>query len=146
MSLKTAFLNLFKPEAGDRFSITGTEGYNKNMDLIDAAVKKNADDIAQLNSDTGFVRLNDSISYRVKNGYCTLTGGSNGSHALTAEQYVDMGTLPQNARPATEMFAHVNALGGAGIMFCKISENGKVQIWSSVTNSYWKFTAVFPVD
>lgn len=51
MSLKTAFLNLFKPEAGDRFSITGTEGYNKNMDLIDAAVKKNADDINQLNSD-----------------------------------------------------------------------------------------------
>lgn len=58
MSLKTAFLNLFKPEAGDKFSITGTEGYNKNMDLIDAAVKKNADDIStntsaisQLNSD-----------------------------------------------------------------------------------------------
>lgn len=51
MSLKTAFLNLFKPEAGDRFSITGTEGYNKNMDMIDAAVKKNAGDIAQLNSD-----------------------------------------------------------------------------------------------
>ncbi len=51
MSLKTAFLNLFKPEAGDRFSITGTEGYNKNMDLIDAAVKKNADGISKLNSD-----------------------------------------------------------------------------------------------
>ena len=51
MSLKTAFLNLFKPEVGDKFSITGTEGYNKNMDLIDAAVKKNADDINQLNSD-----------------------------------------------------------------------------------------------
>lgn len=50
MSLKTAFLNLFKPEAGDRFSITGAEGYNKNMDLIDAAVKKNEGDIAQLNS------------------------------------------------------------------------------------------------
>lgn len=50
MSLKTAFLNLFKPEAGDKFSITGTEGYNKNMDLIDKAVKKNADDITQLNS------------------------------------------------------------------------------------------------
>lgn len=55
MSLKTAFLNLFKPEVGDRFSITGTEGYNKNMDLIDAAVKKNADDINQLNSDIKYL-------------------------------------------------------------------------------------------
>ena len=45
MSLKTAFLNLFKPEAGDKFSITGTEGYNKNMDLIDAAVKKLNNDL-----------------------------------------------------------------------------------------------------
>ena len=97
------------------------------------------------NSDTGFVRLNDSISYRVKNGYCTLAGGSSGSYALTAEQYVTICTLPQSARPATEMFAHVNALGGTGIMFCRISTDGNVNIWSSVTNSYWKFTAVFPV-
>ncbi len=59
MSLKTAFLNLFKPEANEKFPITGTEGYNKNMDLIDAAVKKNADDIStntsaisQLNSES----------------------------------------------------------------------------------------------
>ena len=57
MSLRTAFLNLFKPEVGDRFSITGTEGYNKNMDLIDAAVKKNAEGITQLNSDMLLIRV-----------------------------------------------------------------------------------------
>lgn len=106
---------------------------------------KYSSNLSRLDSDTGFVRLNDSISYRVKNGYCTLAGGSSGSYALTAEQYVNICTLPQSARPATEMFAHVNALGGTGIMFCRISTNGNVSIWSSVTNSYWKFTAVFPL-
>ena len=55
MSLKTAFLNLFKPEANEKFPITGTEGYNSNMDLIDAAVKKNAEDITQLNSDIKYL-------------------------------------------------------------------------------------------
>lgn len=66
MSLKTAFLNLFKPEAGDKFSITGTEGYNKNMDLIDKAVKKNADGIAQLNSDISFKTY--SVDYKGNSG------------------------------------------------------------------------------
>lgn len=73
MSLKTAFLNLFKPEAGDRFSITGTEGYNKNMDLIDAAVKKNADGISQLNSD---IKMNFVNKYMA----CYRTSGDARSH------------------------------------------------------------------
>lgn len=77
MSLKTAFLNLFKPEVGDRFSITGTEGYNKNMDLIDAAVKKNAGDIAQLNSEFAFESVvrniaNSNYQYFVKSGYILI--------------------------------------------------------------------------
>lgn len=74
MSLKTAFLNLFKPEAGDRFSITGTEGYNKNMDLIDAAVKKNAGDIAQLNSD--IKKMNFANKYMA----CYRTSGDKRAH------------------------------------------------------------------
>lgn len=44
MASKTTNLNLLKPASGDKFSITGSEGYNNNMDKIDAA-------IGQLNSD-----------------------------------------------------------------------------------------------
>lgn len=95
MSLRTDFLNLLKPETGDRFSITGTEGYNKNMDLIDAAVKKNADDITQLNSDVApyaftkdaniqsFLRgMKVGSKIRYISGYCILPFGWNPSYTI----------------------------------------------------------------
>lgn len=97
MSLKTAFLNLFKPETGDRFSITGTEGYNKNMDLIDAAVKKNVDDITQLNSDItdaakrrkieSFINNSASISCNIKNIEATSLVGYTGLWILLLKDW-----------------------------------------------------------
>lgn len=44
MASTTTNLGLTKPDAGDKFSITGSEGYNNNMDKIDGA-------IGQLNSE-----------------------------------------------------------------------------------------------
>lgn len=65
MASKTTNLSLLKPAAGDKFSITGSEGYNNNMDKIDAA-------IGQLNSDIG--NLNKKVTAQ---GSKTITLGSN---------------------------------------------------------------------
>lgn len=94
---------------------------------------------------TGFIRLNDNFEYQIKNGYCTLIGRSFGTINVSAKQYVNMLTLPQNARPHTETVESAIPLGNNYTIFVKISIDGNVDIWSYEDASYWVFTAIYPV-
>ena len=94
---------------------------------------------------TGFIRLNDNFEYQIKNGYCTLIGRSFGTINVSAKQYVNMLTLPQNARPHTETVESAIPLGNNYTIFVKISIEGNVDIWSYEDSSYWVFTAIYPV-
>lgn len=94
---------------------------------------------------TGFIRLNDNFEYQIKNGYCTLIGRSFGTINVSAKQYVNMLTLPQNARPHTETVESAIPLGNNYTIFVKIAIDGGVDIWSYEDASYWVFTAIYPV-
>ena len=94
---------------------------------------------------TGFIRLNDNFEYQIKNGYCTLIGRSFGTINVSAKQYVNMLTLPQNARPHTETVESAIPLGNNYTIFVKIAIDGSVDIWSYEDASYWVFTAIYPV-
>ena len=96
-------------------------------------------------TDTGFVRLNDNAEYRIKNGYCTLIGRSTGSINIAAKQYTNVLTLPQNARPATEIIGSAVPLGNNFTVFYRLSINGALDMWSYEECSFWNFVAVYPV-
>lgn len=94
---------------------------------------------------TGFVRLNDNFEYQIKNGYCTLIGRSTGSFNIGAKQYINVLTLPQNAKPATEIIENAVPLGNNFTIFCRVSMTGTVDIWSYEECSFWNFVVVYPV-
>lgn len=96
-------------------------------------------------SDAGFIYLNDNFEYRIKNGYCTLIGRSIGSIKIAAQQYVNLITLPQNARTSTEIVGSAVPLGNNFTIFYRLSIDGSVDIWSYEECSYWNIVAVYPV-
>lgn len=106
-----------------------------------------ADEIKSIHTgtDTGFIRLNDNFEYRIKNGYCTLIGRSTGSFNIGAKQYINVLTLPQNAKPATEIIENAVPLGNNFTIFCRVSMTGTVDIWSYEECSFWNFVVVYPV-
>ena len=96
-------------------------------------------------TDGAYTAIHNWVSYRVKNGYCTVMGKSLGDWYTNANGYITLGTLPNFARPSREMYFYVNGLGGTGLKFGWISKEGVITIWSTDKNAYWAFTVVYPL-
>ena len=94
MATKTTNYGLTKPEGSDFYDI-GVQ--NDNMDIIDKQMKANANDIAQLNSDTAWKKIFDgklSEEVTIPDQYIEIIiqitiGYTNGSDVTLPEIYIN---------------------------------------------------------
>ena len=105
-------------------------------------------------NDTGWVALTDRISYRAKNGFCTITGFSLGHVALSSGSWATMTTLPSDITPSIEVRFCLNSSGAVNTsavsMVGSIKTTGELQIYckglSAEESKYWAFTVTYPID
>ena len=98
-------------------------------------------------SDTGWVRLNDVIYYRRKNGYVTVIGGSYAHLQLSAGVYTQVGMLPTGYCPIMQTPIVFHTVGGAPVAQSGfINPNGEITLYSdSTTVAYWAFVVTYPL-
>ena len=98
-------------------------------------------------TDTGWVAINNCVSYRVKCGYITIVGYSGGDITLTANDYKSVGTIPTQYKPATRIFFTWTAVGGGfDNQSAYVSTDGSINLYTVESDkSYWAFTITYPI-
>lgn len=98
-------------------------------------------------SDTGWVALNNTVSYRRKCGYVTVVGNSQGDVTLTSGDYAVVGTLPSGYRPSIRIPVVFHTVGGSPVSQSGFIEtDGKIRLYTNVGGtSYWAFTITYPI-
>lgn len=96
--------------------------------------------------DSGWIELNNEVSYRKKNGIVYVTGESAGSKGLSAGAYTEIGALPVGYRPnQTINGIAVDAYGGSQLFTGYIGSGGGIMIYAVSHTNYWRMSASFPV-
>ena len=81
------------------------------------------------------------LRYMIRNGICYVMAYDNASYTFTVRTWVRMGTLPENARPAENVYGSFNTRHGQGGEFV-VEADGDIMINSSVSDSIFLSTSL----
>lgn len=116
------------------------------MIVQNGANKKLSLDKIQTNEDTGWLVLNDVITYRKKDGVVYVQGYSGGDTQIGGSTYVVVGNLPENFRPSDAVYFCFSGISGdAAQQSANIRPDGDIRLWLNRTSDYWGFSVCFPI-
>ena len=98
-------------------------------------------------TDTEWVAINDFTYYRCKFGYVTVVAVCRGELILTPNSYTEIGTVPEEYRPALEIpFAYHKLGGSPPSQAAYVNTEGKILIYTTDENSdHFAFSVTYPI-
>lgn len=101
----------------------------------------------KIKKDTGWIQLNNVIRYRIVDNIVYVRGYSDGGVNIGGSDYVNVGTLPEECRPAyIIMFAWSPYGQLSGNPSARIDPDGSILMYNSTASTaYWGFIISYPV-
>lgn len=81
--------------------------------------------------DSGWVKLNDVVSYRKKLGFCQLAIRGNVPDAVPGSTYGSLGTLPKGFRPAIELYTEVHVHNFPTVV--RVARSGDIGLYGATS-------------
>lgn len=138
----------------------GTMPARKNMENLDDAIAT-IPSATTYTAGTGIDITNNTISvddsglkaptvsgaycYYRKSGHFVWVSGNSANHALTANSYSTIFTLPSGYRPSVEIYCPLGLSSATKVGILRIKTTGEVQCWADSNTSYWNFSTTFAV-
>lgn len=94
-------------------------------------------------SDTGWISVNDYVSYRVKDGYVCVVGEASPGTLLSANSYTNVASLPY--APTVDVPFIVASVGGNKFIEGIVGVGGNVNLYATSATDYWRFSVVYPI-
>lgn len=92
-------------------------------------------------NDDWFIQIRNECYVRLKNGVVSMIGQSLGTNQLQPNQYNTICVVPEKYRPMNPLSFYVNLFEQLNIsMFGLIEMNGKLSIYTTSSNDYWRIS------
>lgn len=94
----------------------------------------------------GWTKINDEIRYIKCGNLVTIRGSSEGTKALTLNDYTVVGSMPSDSRPSMYLYSNWGRIGMGTTGTLRLeSDTGNIALYTQEATNYWCFTLTYIV-